>query len=91
MSPQVPEMNLPEVMPEQMPSVRVQDSSSLAAFGGGETAQGMFNAAGGLAQQAGDIAAEAKNRADQVAHMNADLQASQLQTQLQVQLSKMQG
>lgn len=76
---------------DNLPSVRMSTSAPAAAFGADETARNVGQAAMGITKDIGDAFKEERDRADQLAHIQADTQASQTQTQIQTQVSKMKG
>lgn len=80
-----------QVQQAGLPGVQVTDGASREAFGGGQSLDQATAVAVGAGDTAKQIATEAKQQADQVAFMNADRQASELQTKLSVQVSKMKG
>lgn len=79
-----------QVKPDSLPSVRVSTSAPADAFGG-PSAAAVGQAAMGMTKDMVDAFKEQKDRADQIAHIQADTQASQAQTDIQVAISKMKG
>lgn len=76
--------------PGELPSARVSTSAPADAFGGPSQAA-VGQAAMGMTKDMIDAAKEQKDRADQIAHIQADTQASQLQTDIQMKVAKMKG
>lgn len=76
---------------QALPQSRVQVDASPEAFGGGQSAQNLAHAAEGLGRATVDFFQEERKRADEVAHTQADVEASKLQTEIQVNVSKMRG
>lgn len=74
-----------------MPTVRVSTDAPVEAFGGGAAAAGVGQAASQLGGQVTAVADQEKKKADQVAHLDADSQASQLETNIQVKMMSMRG
>lgn len=86
--PDVPTYGEPRVQQAGIANVRLGAQTSLEDFGGGQAAQQMTQAMGSVAQTAQDIAGQEKQKADQLAFMSADRQASDLQTTIQTNISK---
>lgn len=80
-----------QVQPAQLPGPRVSTTAPADAFGDGPSQAKLNDAAMGLAKTGVDIALEQKDRANQLAHIQADTALSQAQTQIQVDVSKMKG
>lgn len=79
-----------QVKPEALPGTRVAVGSPADAFGGPSLEK--VGAAGMAAgKDVTDYATQQQDMANQVAHLQADTAASQLQTQIQVGVSKMKG
>lgn len=89
--PTVPMMQAPDVQQAGIPNVHLGADAPIDAFGGGSTLSALGDATEKVGQSALDIATEQKQKADQIAFMSADGQLSALQTQLQVNTSKMLG
>lgn len=80
-----------QVKPDGLPSVRVDTTAPADAFGSGQSQKDLNSAEMNLGKTVTDYAQDQRDKADQVAHVAADTQASQLQTQIQVNVSKMKG
>lgn len=80
-----------QVKPEGLPSARVAVGSPADAFNDGQSAEKLQNASMGAAKAVTDFATQQRDVADQVAHIQADTQLSQAQTQIQIDVSKMKG
>lgn len=80
-----------QVKQEALPNVRSQIDAPAEAFGGGQSAKDLESSELGVAKDVTDVAQEFRNRADQTAHLAADTAASQLQTQIQVNVANMKG
>lgn len=78
-----------QVKPDQMPTERVTTQAPADAFGGSFAKSG--EAAVGAMGQAVSAMKEEQDRADQLVHIQADTQASQLQTKIQTDVAKMKG
>lgn len=91
MAPEVQTYGSPKVEEEALPGVRVQPHADLASFGGGQAAEGAFSAASGVAKEAGELASQEFDRANQVAHLAADNAQAQKQAEIQTNVSKMYG
>lgn len=90
--PTVPRLDGPQVRTEALPGVRVNTNAGDAeAFGGGASLDAATTAARNTAQIGEKIAIQAKQNADEVRFMDADLQLSKLQTQNELNAKKMQG
>ncbi len=76
--PQVPTYNSPEVAQAPLPSPRVSDQAPLEAFGGGQSLDRVAQAAHGLTQAGFDIYDQEKQKADQVAVLDAHNKAQSL-------------
>lgn len=79
------------VREQAMPNARSDVQASPEAFNNGQSTQNLDNAEMGLAKSFNDVAAEQRARADQIAHIQADTKASQLQNQIQINASRMKG
>lgn len=88
---QVPVYGEPQVAASGIPNVHIGADAPLESFGGGQPLAQEGQAAKGLAGTAFDLAQQEKQKADQLAFMSADGKASALQTQVQVNASKMLG
>lgn len=89
--PTVPVTQGQEVREAPLPGVRVSTEAPAEAFGGGRSAEALQGAIEGLGQHTLRVADQFKKEADQVALQSADRQASDLETKLQVEASKMKG
>lgn len=89
--PQVPVYGSPQVQESALPNVRFGAETNLDTFGGGKPLEAAGEAIQGVEKTAFDITQQEKQKADNLAFMSADRQASELQTQLQVNTSKMLG
>lgn len=74
-----------------IPNVQLGSQVSADTFGGGQSQQRVGEAVQGVADIGRQVAIEEKKKADQVAFMQADRQASELQTNLLMNVSKMKG
>lgn len=74
-----------------LPSARVSTSAPAEAFGGGESAQRVGQAELGMTKDITDMYKEQQDRANQIAHIQMDTQASELQTNIQTSISKLKG
>lgn len=88
---QLPTYDQPQVRQQALRLPAAQADAPVEAFGGGKAAEPIGGAVHDLAQTTLQIGQEEKQRADQVAFMEADKNLSQLQTKLQVDVSKLQG
>lgn len=79
--PQVPRYDAPTVSPEALPSPRVSDNAPLNDFGGGDLTQ-VAQSAKGLTGAVMDIYDQEKEKADQVAVLDAHNKAQKLATDL---------
>ena len=84
MPPVVPRYDSPQVAPAGIPNARVSTSAPIEAFGGGQAAQGLANATQGVANNAFDLAQAEKKKADDLSFLEADMKASQLQTEIEL-------
>lgn len=91
--PTVPSFSDPsqQVKPQALPNVQLNVNPSAEAFGGGQSQQNLANATENMGRAFVDVAQEQRARADQIAHIQADTQASQLQTQIQLKVANMKG
>lgn len=89
--PQVPVYGEQRVQESGLPNVQMGASTTLSDFGGGKTLDALGEATQGVDKTVLDLATQEKQKADNLAFMSADRQASELQTQLQVSTSKMLG
>lgn len=89
--PTVPRYSTPQVSEQGIPDVRYNANLSKEAFGGGESLQKTFGAIGDSTVRVSDVFQEAKKAADEVNVRDADLEASQLQTNLEIQIKQMRG
>ena len=93
--PTVPISRETSVRSSPLPSVRVNTSEPLSAFGGGDALTQSSNAARGLNNEvsgkAFDIMAQQKQNADDVRVQAVDLELSKTQTDLQVEINNMRG
>lgn len=80
-----------QVKPEALPGARVAVGSPADAFNAGPSAEKMQNAGMTAAKDTIDYATQQKDMANQIAHIQMDTAASQKQTQIQVDVSKMKG
>lgn len=87
----MPQQTLPDVTPAALPDVRIQSNASLENFGGGQGLTQETAATGDVAKEAADLGQAAYDRANQVAHLQADNAAAQKQTEIQTNVSKMYG
>lgn len=89
----IPQFSDPQnqAQPQALANVSVPTSAPAEAFGAGQSNQTLDTAMEGVAKSFSDVAREQRDKADQVAHVQADTQASQLQTQIQVKVSQMKG
>lgn len=87
----VQQLSIPEVTPQALPDVRVQSDATLENFGGGPGLSAETAAIGDVGKAAGDIAQQQYDRANQVAHLQADNAAAQKQTEIQTNVSRMYG
>ena len=74
-----------------MPNVQFNVNAPAEAFGAGQSTQNAQAASLGLMKTAIDVGQQARQRADEVAGIQADTAASKLQTDIQVKISKMKG
>lgn len=90
---QVPTFTDPmnQVKPTDLPNERVSTSVPSDAFNTGPSAEKLSSAEMGAGKAVTDAYQEQQDRANQVAHIQMDTAASQLQTQIQVNVSKMKG
>lgn len=79
------------VRQEGIPGVRVSTSAPAETFGGGQSGKEVGQAALGMTKDMVDAFKEEKDRADQIAHIQMDTQASELQTNIQTSVSKLKG
>lgn len=89
--PSVPVDNSQPIQQAGIPSVRFSNNQPIEAFGGGEAVLGPQRGINAVTDQVVKIGTEEKKSADQLAVLSADSKASELQTQLQVDISKMKG
>lgn len=89
--PQVPVYGEQRVQESALPNVQMGANTSLSDFGGGKTLDALGDATQGVEKTVTDIASQEKQKADSLASMALDNQLSQVQTQIQVSASKMQG
>ncbi|MBA3755529.1 MAG: hypothetical protein H0X02_04585, partial [Nitrosomonas sp.] len=76
---------------QALPNARVSVDSSLESFGGGQSLDRVNSAVQGVGQQVIRIQEEEKKKADDVAILEADLKASKLQTEIEIQVKNMRG
>ena len=74
-----------------IPSVRQSPEASLGTFGGGPIVERTNQSATDLFKTMGELALKEKQKADEVAVLNADLQLSQRQSQREQETSTMMG
>lgn len=86
----VPQLS-PSVQQSALPGARVDTNVNAEAFNAGQSAQGVSSAAMNLGGAVKDFAQQERDRADTAAHIQADTQASKLQTDIQVKVSQMKG
>lgn len=89
--PQVPRYDSPQVQSAALPNVKVNTEAPLSAFGGGQAVAQAGEATRGLGKQVFDIAQAEKKKADDIAFMDADLEALKAKTDLEIQAKNMQG
>lgn len=77
--------------PEGMPNVSVSTSAPAEAFGAGQSTREAQSAAMGAMKESIDVFKEEKDRADQLAHIQADTQASETQSMIQTKVAQMKG
>jgi hypothetical protein len=80
-----------QVKPDALPTERVSVNSPADAFNAGQSAERVSAAGMNMGKDITQAYQEQKDRADQIAHIQADTAASQLQTNIQVNVSKMKG
>lgn len=90
--PSVPRIDGPQVKTQAIPGVRVNTNAGDAeAFGGGQSLEALSAASRNTAQVGENIAIQARQNADEVRFLDADLQLSKLQTQNELNAKKLQG
>lgn len=89
--PSVPKYDSLQVQQAGYGNIGVSPVAPAEAFGAGQSNENVNQAAAGVLDESRKIALEEKRKADQVAFMGADRQASELQTQIQVHVSQMKG
>ena len=80
-----------QVQAQPLPNARVQTDVDPEAFGNGRSSEKLFKAAQDAGQQLADHFQKEQDKADQVAHVAADAQLSQAETEIQIETKKMQG
>lgn len=80
-----------QVQIQGIPNARVNTDAPLETFGGGDSLERFATATRGTLGTVAEIAKDERNKADQVAHLSAVTKLSELQTQLQVEASQLQG
>lgn len=80
-----------KVQEQALPRARQSTDAPIEAFGGGASAQGVARAAENLGNTISDFAAKEKAYIDDIQATEADTKLAQKQTDIQVNISKMQG
>jgi hypothetical protein len=89
--PSVPTYLNRQVQQAGIPNAQVGSQTSADTFGGGQSQAKVNDAVEGVADIGRTVALQEKQKADQVAFMQADRQASELQTSILMNVSKMKG
>lgn len=89
--PTVPTYERPQVQEQSLPGARFQEQAPIEAFGGGQGAAQVTQAASGIADTFTSIAAEEKKKADEVFQVSAKAKLSDLSTSIAVETSKLKG
>lgn len=89
--PTVPISRQNTVRDEALPGVRVNTSQPLSAFGGGELVDAPGNVVRGMGKEVVDFAIQQQLKADELRVQDADLEASQAQSDIQVKVKEMVG
>lgn len=88
----VPRYDGPKEKLNPVPNVQVSGGSADSeAFGAGPSSTALSTATRTAFQNAEKVAIQAKQKADEVAYLNGDLKAAELQTRLKVEARKMRG
>jgi len=91
MAPTVPRRTDQGISETSLPGVRLQGGAPIEAFGGGAAVDRAFETGRQAAREGQEIFMAEKKKADDIAFLDADLKASQLQTRLEISSRKMQG